>query len=63
MFIRFYLSLAAKSMFTYEELPNSNIRDYKIYIRPKTGFHENVIQELIKLTNNYFYNERCCVII
>ena len=67
MIIRFCLSLAAKSSSCYEELRNSSIlvlpsqrtlRDYKNFIRPKTGFHYQVIDELKTLTNNYFDVER-----
>lgn len=55
MFIRFCLSLAAKSSSCYEEIRNSGVltlpsqrrlRDYCNAIKPKRGFQKEVIEEL-----------------
>ena len=54
MIIRFYLSLAAKSSSSYEELRNSGIlklpsqrslRDYRNFVKPKSGFNKLVIDD------------------
>ena len=67
MIIRFCLSLAAKSSSCYEELRDSGIlvlpsqrtlRDYRNYVKPKTGFNEPVISELVELTQSYFDVQR-----
>ena len=68
MIIRFCLSLASKSKSAYEELRNSNIlvlpssrtlRDYKNAIAPQTGFRKQIIDDLNKLTRDYFDIQRC----
>ena len=70
--IRFCLSLFIKSPVVYEEIRNSGIlrlpskrtlRDYKNFIRPKTGFSRPVLNELIKLTENYSGSQRFVVIV
>ena len=67
MIIRFCLSLASKSKSGYEELRNSNIlvlpssrtlRDYKNAIAPQTGFRKQIIDDLNKLTRDYFDIQR-----
>ena len=70
MIIRFCLSLASKSKSANEELRNSNIlvlpssrtlRDYKNAIAPQTGFRKQIIDDLNKLTRDYF-NIQCLLI-
>ena len=70
MIIRFCLSLASKSKSSYEELRNSSIlvlpssrtlRDYKNAIAPQTGFRKQIIDDLNKLTRDYF-NIQCLLI-
>ena len=58
MIIRYCLSIAAKSPSAYKELQEvlvlpslRTLRDYKNYIRPKTGFSPDIIEELKKLTS------------
>ncbi|XP_022803322.1 uncharacterized protein LOC111340701 [Stylophora pistillata] len=72
MIIRYCLSLAAKSPSCYEEIRKSGIlvlpsqrtlRDYRNFIRPKRGFHENVIEELKALTDKYFDVQRYVVLL
>ena len=72
MIIRFCLSLVAKSSSTYEELRKSNVlvlpsqrtlRDYRNWIKPKTGFNENVILDLIKITDSFFDVQRYVVLL
>ena len=72
MIIRFCLSLVTKSSSCYEELRNSGIlvlpsqrtlRDYRNYVRPKTGFNEPVIAELINQTEDYFDTQRYVVLL
>lgn len=72
MIIRFCLSLAAKSPSCYEELRNSKVlvlpsqrrlRDYRNAIRPQRGFQEEVINELISLTDTYFDVQRYVVLL
>ena len=65
MTIRYCLSLAAKSPSAYKELQEvlvlpclRTLRDYKNYIRPKTGFSPEIIEELKNLTKNYNGHER-----
>ena len=62
MIIRFCISLAAKSAFTYDELHDSNIvvlpsrrtlRNYWNAIKPNFGFNPPVIAELNKLTSKH----------
>lgn len=72
MIIRYCLSLAAKSPSCYEELRKSNIlklpsqrtlRDYRNCIRPRTGFHEDIIEELNVQSNSYFDVQRYVVLL
>ena len=73
MIIRFCLSLASKSKSANEELRNSNIlvlpssrtlRDYKNAIAPQTGFRKQIIDDLNKLTRDYFDIQRyVCLLI
>ena len=72
MIIRYCLSLAAKSPACYEELRQSRIlklpsqrtlRDYRNCIRPRTGFHEDVIEELRVQSNDYFDVQRYVVLL
>lgn len=72
MIVRFCLSLAAKSPSCYEELRKSKIlrlpsqrtlRDYRNCIRPRTGFHEDVIEELIVQSQSYFDVQRYVVLL
>ena len=72
MLIRYCLSLAAKSKSTYEELRNSGIlvlpstrtlRDYKNFIKPKTGFSQQVIRDLQEVTKEYFDVERYVILL
>ena len=72
MIIRYCLSLATKLPACYEELRKSNIlvlpsqrtlKDYGNSIRPKTGFHEEVLGELKKLTDSYFDVQRYVVLL
>lgn len=69
MIIRFSVSLAAKSVSTYDELRNSKcftlvlpsrrtLRNYKNIIRPKSGFDKKIINELIKNTMHLKENQR-----
>ena len=72
MIIRYCLSLAAKSPACYEELRKSKIlklpsqrtlRDYRNCIRPHTGFHEDVIEELRVQSDGYFDVQRYVVLL
>ena len=73
MIIRFCLSLASKSKSSYEELRNSSIlvlpssrtlRDYKNAIAPQTGYRKQIIDDLNKLTKDYFDIQRyVCLLI
>ena len=72
MIIRFCLSLAAKSPSCYEELRNSRVlilpsqrtlRDYRNFIKQKTGFNEGVILDLINKTESYFDVQRYVVVL
>ena len=60
MIIRFFLSLASKSVSAYYELSSCNVlttpsrrtlRDYKNALKPHPGFNPAVINDLIKTTN------------
>ena len=68
---RYCLSLATKSRSCYEELRNSNIlrlpsmrtlTDYKNFIRPKSGFRKQVIEDLISQSKDYFDVQRYIVL-
>ena len=72
MIIRYCLSLATKSPACYEELRKSKIlvlpsqrtlKDCRNCIRPKAGFHGEVIEELKDLTNDYFDVQRYIVLL
>lgn len=72
MLIRFCLSLACKSSSTYNELRDSGVltlpslrtlRDYKNCIKPQTGFHPDIINELISQTKHYTNIEKNIVIL
>ena len=73
MIIRFCLSLASKLKSAYEELRNSNIlvlpisrtlMDCKNAIAPQTGFQKQIIDDLNKLTRDYFDIQRyVCLLI
>ena len=72
MIIRFCLSLVAKSRSAYEEMRQCNIltlpstrilRDYKNFIKPETGFHNNIIDGLNMITKGYFGIQRYIVLL
>ncbi|KXJ07227.1 DNA transposase THAP9 [Exaiptasia diaphana] len=72
MIIFYCLSLAAKSSACYEELRKSKIlklpsqrilRDYKNCIRPRSGFHEDIIEELNVQSNSYFDVQKYAVLL
>ena len=72
MLIPYCLSLESKSKTTYEELRNSGIlvlpstrtlRDYKNFIKPKTGFSQQVIRDLQEVTKEYFDVERYVILL
>ena len=70
MIIRFFLSLAAKSLSVYDELRDWNIlilpsrgtfRNYKNAIRPHAEFKESAIDELTKIVSSLKGYQRCAV--
>ena len=70
--IRFCLSLSIRSPSVYNELRNTGIlrlpslrtlRDYKNYIRPKTGFCRKVLDELTKKTRHFPASKRYICIV
>ena len=78
MIIRFCLSLQSKSPAAYKEFrdalgrKNGGIltlpckrthRDYKNWIRPKCGFNDDVVLELIGITDKYFGVQRYVVLL
>ena len=74
MIIRFCLSQAQKSASSYDEfrdtfdevlhLPSRRVlRNYKNWVRPKPGFNEEVILELIRKSDKFFDVERYVVIL
>ncbi|XP_065068883.1 uncharacterized protein LOC135694124 [Rhopilema esculentum] len=78
MIIRFCLSLHSKSPAAYEEVRDAlgrkqggiltlpckrTLRDYKNWIRPKCGFNEDVILDLVGITDKYFGVQRYVVLL
>ena len=75
--IRYCLSLAAKSSSAYEDLrfnektgtgflilpSQRRLRDYRNYIRPKRGFNNEIIDELIKKTADFSDGEKNVVLL
>ena len=78
MTVRFCLSVQSKSASAYKEfrdalgrknggiltLPSKRrLRDYKNWVRPKCGFNEDVIAELIAIIDKYFDVKRYIVLL
>ena len=78
MIIRFCLSLQSKSPAAYKEFRDAlgrknggiltlpckrTLRDYKNWIRPKCGFNDDVVLELIGITDKYFGVQRYVVLL
>eukprot|EP00795_Rhopilema_esculentum_P004055 gene4055-biopygen11871 len=74
MIIRFCLSLSQKSVSSSDgsrdtsdgviKLPSCRtFRDYKNWIRPRPGFSEGVVEELVRLSAKYFDIERYVVLL
>ena len=75
--IKYCLSLAAKSPSTYDQmrydeknnsgfliLPSRRrLRDYKNYITPQRGFNKEILNELIKKTENFSENEKFVILL
>ena len=78
MIIRFCLSVHSKSASAYKEfrdalgkkkggflrLPSKRrLRDYKNWVRPKCGFNDEIVLELIEVTDKYFDVQRYIVLL
>ena len=78
MMIRFFLSIHNKSSSTYKEFRDAlgrknggiltlpckkSLRDYNNWIRPKCGFNDDVILELIEITDKYFGVQKYTVLL
>eukprot|EP00794_Sanderia_malayensis_P001641 gene1641-1822_t len=74
MIIRFCLSISQKSASAYDQLMDTfgdviklpsrrTLRDYKNWIRPKTGFQKEVVVELTRLSDSHFDIQRYVVIL
>ena len=78
MMIRFFLSIHNKSSSAYKEFRDAlgrknggiltlpckkSLRDYKNWIRPKCGFNDDVILELIEITDKYFGVQKYTVLL
>ena len=77
MIIRYCLNLAFKSPSFYDDirydknndtgflvLPSRRrLRDYKNYIRPTSGFNNEIIAELTRTVENFSEQEKYCVLL